>query len=413
MVFARIGEAINPGPFTIGTANPTGALGKAHMFNEFPGEDGPQIWGLSETHLTNPGLQKFRIELSQQPTKWKFVPGEAAPPLSTAMGTIGGKATGVGILTDCPARPLAGTWPDDDWKTGRIQACAIHIQQNWIKAGVFYGFAKDAHTRATKDRSDALLANLTDRIVFASRGFRVIMGDFNQTTQELPQFDIWRRHGFKEIQEIAHHQWQQEVIPTCKQNSVKDHIWVSPELAERLLSVQVDDTFFADHAILSASFADLKPHKPVPIWRKPKEIPWHEIHIEQNKQFPIAESYQQVFANLEQAAHEALQAKGEVGLIQPQRGRGKTLHPSWAKSPTTPVKPSRHHETPVLFLGENFQYTKWCRQLRRLQSFVALSKCSRDNPINKQNKIKLWNAIKAAPGFPRVSQQHGTAVQPE
>ena len=121
------------------------------------------------------------------------------------MGIFGGKATGVGILTDCPARPLAGHWPPDDWKTGRIQACAIHLQQHWIKAGVFYSFAKDAHAKATKDCSDALLANLTDRVVFASSGLRVIMSDFNKATQDLPHFDIWRHHGFREIQEIAQH----------------------------------------------------------------------------------------------------------------------------------------------------------------------------------------------------------------
>lgn len=245
MIFARIGEAQNPGPFTIGAANPTGVLGKAHLFQEMPGQDGPRIWGLSETHLTKPGLQKFQVELHQQQDRWKFIPGEVAPPLSNAVGTIGGRATGVGILTDCPARPLAGQWPSKDWKTARVQACAIHLQQNWVKAGVFYGFAKDAHTKATKEQSDILLSNLTDRIVFASRGYRVLMGDFNQTTQDLPQFDIWRQHGFREIQEIALHTWHQEILPTCKNKSVKDHIWISPELIDLLISVKVDNTVFA------------------------------------------------------------------------------------------------------------------------------------------------------------------------
>ena len=228
MVFARVGEAQNPGPFTIGAANPTGALGKAHMFQEMHGQQqGPRIWGLSETHLTKQGLEKFQIELQQQPDKWKYVPGEAGPPLSKAVGTIGGKATGVGVLTDCPVRALAGQWPSQHWKTGRIQACAIHVQQNWIKEGIFYGLAKDAHTKATKDHSDAILANLTDRIVFASRGFRVLMGDFNQTTQDLAQFDVWRKHGFREIQELACQKWHQEIVPTCKNKSVKDHVWIS------------------------------------------------------------------------------------------------------------------------------------------------------------------------------------------
>ena len=36
LMVARIGEATHPGPLTIGTANPTGVLGKAHLFQDFP-----------------------------------------------------------------------------------------------------------------------------------------------------------------------------------------------------------------------------------------------------------------------------------------------------------------------------------------------------------------------------------------
>ena len=401
MFCLRVGEAQNPGPFTIGAANPTGVLGKAHMFQEMPGQGGPRIWGLSETHLTQPGFQKLQVELNQQKDKWRFIHGEAAPPLSTSVGTIGGKATGVGILTDCPARPLAGQWPQDAWKTGRLQACAVHVQQHWVKAGVFYGYAKDAHTKATKDHSDALLSNLTDRIVFASRGFRVLMGDFNQTTQDLPQFDIWRQHGFREIQEIAHHRWQQEIIPTCKNKSVKDHVWISPELIDKLVAVSVDNTIFADHAVLSAVFSDLGPPKPVPIWRKPKEIQWKEIVLNEDVPFPPAQTYPEVFSQLEDFAHQSLQKQGDIGLIQPQRGRGKESVLRWAKSPVTPVKASRQHEYQIQYLGENYQHTKWCRQLRRIQSYVALSRTAKNDVNTTCHKSQLWTAIKAAPGFPK------------
>ena len=84
--------------------------------------------------------------------------------------------------------------------------------------GVFYGFAKDAHTKVVKDRTDLLLANLTETIVRGSQGCRIICGDFNQTTQDLPQFAIWRAHGFQEIQELAKHRWGQEIQNTCKKD---------------------------------------------------------------------------------------------------------------------------------------------------------------------------------------------------
>ena len=64
-------------------------------------------------------------------------------------------------------------------KTGRIQTAAVHVQQQWIKVGAFYGYARDAHTKATKDKTDALLSHITERIVPPIKGFRAITGDFN------------------------------------------------------------------------------------------------------------------------------------------------------------------------------------------------------------------------------------------
>jgi len=168
-----------------------------------------------------------------------------------------------------------------------------------------------------------------------------------------------------------------------------------------LISVQVDPTVFADHAVVSATFADLRPPKPVPIWRKPKEIQWKEINQRTTTVPPEAESYLEVFSQLEDFAHESLVQQGEIGLIQPQRGRGKTTSPSWAKAPVTPVKPSRKNEHQIQYLGENYQHTKWCRQLRRIQSYVALSKSLKDDANTTSHKALLWTAIKAAPGFPK------------
>ena len=129
---ARIGEAQNPGP-TIGTINPSGALGKGHLFQDLPNVDQFNAWGIAETHLTNPGLVKFRQELHHQPDPWRFTPGAPAPPLTSSPGVVGGKATGVGLLSTCPARPLAGRWKTEDWQTGRIQTVAAFVQHQWLR----------------------------------------------------------------------------------------------------------------------------------------------------------------------------------------------------------------------------------------------------------------------------------------
>eukprot|EP00435_Cladocopium_sp_Y103_P020606 s10_g5.t1 len=202
-MFASIGEAANPGPI-LGTTNPTGALGKASMYDSIlENPQQPVVWGIAETQLTQQGFQRFRHELKHQSQSWKIIHGAYAPPISNTVGTLGGRHTGVALMSTSPIRALPTNWNKETWQSARVQVGAVHVEQQWIKLGIFYGYAKDAHTKATKEKSDQLLQSITERIVRDSCGFRTIMGDFNATSSDLPQFDVWRRHGFREIQEIA------------------------------------------------------------------------------------------------------------------------------------------------------------------------------------------------------------------
>lgn len=63
MLCIRVGEATNPGPqgtpFHLGTINPTGLLGKGEVVSHLP----RGAWGVTETHVTIPGVKRFRTEL--------------------------------------------------------------------------------------------------------------------------------------------------------------------------------------------------------------------------------------------------------------------------------------------------------------------------------------------------------------
>ena len=65
-VFIRFGEATNPGPttgeWTLGCMNPTGIMHKSSTLSQLPAR-GKAVWGISETHLTQPGVTQFRKEL--------------------------------------------------------------------------------------------------------------------------------------------------------------------------------------------------------------------------------------------------------------------------------------------------------------------------------------------------------------
>ena len=407
LMVARIGEATHPGPNPkIGVANPCGALHKAHLFQDVSDETVPTVWGISESHLTSEGVQRFRQELKFQSQQWKYLPGAPAPPLTSAPGCIGGKASGVGFLTNCPTRALPNDWSTETWESARLQACAVRIQQQWIKIGVAYGFAKQYHTRATREATDQILENLTEKIVFQSKGFRIICGDFNQDDQDaLEQFTIWRNHGFVEIQDIAAQQWGYQVKPTCHQKTRKDHMWLSPELIPRLVDVTVDSTVFPDHATVVGEFLAFGAATPIPMWRKPMPIPWEEValdHLDEDELFHEGTQAQItcIFKALEDTVDTNLRHQGKPGLLAQQRGRCQTTEATTCKQAVTPCKRSRKGEVQITYMGEHFTHTKWVRQLRRLQSLAALMHSRSEEPHISKDRTDLWNAIKNASGFP-------------
>ena len=95
--------------------------------------------------------------------------------------------------------------------------------QRWIKMGISYGYAKQAHTGAAREATDQVLEQITERIIFQSRGYRIICGDLNQDDPDaLEQLTIWRNNGFVEIQDIAAQRWNLPIQPTWHQKTRKD-----------------------------------------------------------------------------------------------------------------------------------------------------------------------------------------------
>eukprot|EP00435_Cladocopium_sp_Y103_P023884 s375_g5.t2 len=406
MMVMRVGEAAHPGPNPrIGVANPCCALHKAHLFQDVTDPHAPTAWGLSETHLTQDGVNRFRRELQMLDRKWQFVPGAPAQPLTTSPGCVGGKAMGVGVLSTCPARALTNQWEPHIWESARLQACAIRIQQRWVKMGIAYGYAKQCHTRATREATDQILEQLTGRIVFQSKGFRIIGGDLNQDDPDaLEQFAIWRRHGFVEIQDLAAQKWGQEIRPTCHHKTRKDQMWISGELIPYLMRVEVDHTVFPDHATLVAEFSAFDSQPSIPCWRKPMPLPWDDLTPALLARPPSDDlsslDMVGVFQQLEKEVDQHLRAHQQQGLLPQQNGRAKTVKLSRCRHDICPIKPARKHEVQITYLGEHFVHTKWCRQLRRLQSLDKLMQTGRNDVAANTHKTQLWNSIKAAPGFP-------------
>ena len=405
------GEARHPGPnfdgVAIGTFNGTGLLGKGKLVNTLPWG----LWSATETHLSKPGLAQFRRELKFCKSKQKFLTTSVAPLLSESLGSIGGKATGVGLLSSFPCRNLPCQWPPDLHQTGCVHAGAACINNSWIRVGSFYGFATCPKNKTTQEKSDNLLELLTDRIVHGSKGFRVISGDFNQPIRTLPQTEEWSKLGFVEIQEYAWQKWNRPVEFTCKAKSVRDYVWISAELIPFLDSVHTDDSWFADHSLLYAKFRSFDNPAPMPIWRKPLPLPWeicgslHDVELPpQSSQETIAansrEQLQHLMHQVEELVDSKLRSMEQPGLLPNHWGRAATHEVTWRRDQTTPLKKGRDCDDAPTFTGENFQHSQWLRQLRRIRSLIRLHTVLPLSSVKLDQAWSVWTAIKEAPGFP-------------
>eukprot|EP00438_Fugacium_kawagutii_P006341 Skav211884 [mRNA] locus=scaffold3296:9217:10851:+ [translate_table: standard] len=399
----RVGEASNPGPasqdMVIGTVNTNGLLGKSHLIQELP----RGTWGLTETHLTVEGRRRFQVELKAVRPDFRFVGGHPAPYLSKSPGAIGGKATGVGVLTASPARGMVGDWPEPLWQTGRVQTCAILAGTQWLKMAVIYGYATDPKTISTKESTSALLDPAVQRLVHHTPGYRIICGDMNQTTDALDVFDHLRQWGWVELQEYAWHKWGREIVPTSRDATVIDHMWISPELVPKLRSVSTDTTMFRDHAVLFGTFDPLGSYEPVPVWPVPKPLPWSEI--DDNNQLPVeplsqVTTIQGILQATEEWVDHQMRSQNSQGLLPQQYGRCKAVAPVMTRFPVTPPKRSRTHDVQVDYCGEHWQHTKWLRQLRRLQSLCRVL-ASQSTPQHMRHAHDLWRSILQATGFPQ------------
>lgn len=413
MLCIRIGEASNPGPpgasFHLGTVNPTGLIGKGEVVSQLP----RGAWGMTETHLTVPGVRRFRDELSFVTPQWHFHATDHAPLTSTAMGCVGGKAVGVGLLSSFPSRNLQCEFDAATRKEARIHASAVCVNGIWIKIGTFYGYAYHALYTEVQNKSDALLSKLIDRVVFKSHGPRVICGDFNQSYDALPQIQVLLNAGFVELQQFAKQKWQRPISNTCKGKSVKDFVWISRELIPHLTDIIVDPTWFADHSLVYGSFSPLTHEHKIPIWRKPKPVEWpittdndDDLTHYHTTSAPggasdIDSAFSSIFGDFEAWGDAKLKTEGKQGLLPNQKGRCCTKEVQWGEPHSTPPKLSRRGEFVPSFVGENFHHYSWLRQLRRLQSLKLLL----TTPIVTFPKFEhaqaLWSSIIRAKGFPK------------
>ena len=223
-----------------------------------------------------------------------------------------------------------------------------------------------------------------------------MVGDFNHDSTKL--------HA--EAQMHAQRLWGVEPVATCKHATIRDYIWMSPEVLELLASVAVQEVF-TEHSTLVVGLK--VPCQPPPrhCWPLPAEIPWSCVdrpawHAHAAPAaLPDSDPTKQ-FAALSRHAERSL-----AGFVKdapegrlPSRcfGRGQRLKPT-SDYGTASLRASRPGEECVRhdFLGREVQ--RWFKQLRRIQSLLQSARAGKDTLSAVSYRASLWKSIRHAPGF--------------
>ena len=413
LLVVRVGEAKVPGPasssasqdpvqWTLGVVNPTGLQGKEESTLDLE----PGLWAVSETHLTELGIHRFRKGLLRVKSPFSsFVPGAPLPnrPHSQHVGTF----SGVGLLASFPSRALPQCWGEDPVSTGRIQATASLVHGQWVQGAVLYGYTPGPVFRKAALMTDQLLELAEDRIVFNNCGPRFVAGDFNLPPSHA-RFQAWQRAGFEEVQSVALQRWGIQPQMTCRMATQVDQLWVSPELARVLQSVAVHHDRFADHATVHAVFTGLQPEvvyrwpTPRPLPEVPKEAcapeqaapAWCPATLAQ-----AGDSYRSLWEAFEEQHALRVATVGGPSMPSRCRGRGSVLEPLVGVCHVQPLRPSRHGEVAPQFEGNHSMHRLWFTQLRRLQAYSRSVRLADTDPGRVENVVRTWSAIVRARGF--------------
>ena len=404
----RFGEAENPGPdasFCLSTSNPSGLRTKEGIVCEFP----PGIHCIAETHLSNittpTSVGTLRSLARKQNRTLRVVAG--APAALRNHSSWAGKWTGVLATSDFPCRSLSVEWPPGVFESGRVLLAYQDVCGFPVSGAVIYGYAASATNPQARAATDDLLTTVTRQLVLGRSGPRYVAGDFNHGPEELSAIQYWLSLGWVEVQALANMRWQHQITPTCKNKTVRDMIFVSPELACWCQSVLVGQSF-ADHATVFAQFGCPGQSYLQSTWPLPSTIPWEAVDIDawHQSQIQVPVSNQNSTQWLHQFALSfETSLDGFVGelpdfrLPKACKGRAKHVEPQSRRIAPLLARPSRQGEAQLSCDLVGHEVVTWFKQLRRLQSMKHSLLAGRQEANAQTYRAELWHKIKASRGF--------------
>eukprot|EP00438_Fugacium_kawagutii_P028074 Skav223923 [mRNA] locus=scaffold2593:344072:357285:+ [translate_table: standard] len=435
---SRVGEAAVPGPsedfsasfedppswslpgvpeFCLGVGNPSGIFNKRHCLGFFP----KGYWHLAETQASK--YQQCAVQSSLRKVSadsnrhLRSVMGAPAPLRSGSQAS--GAWTGVMCWGDCPLRSIPCLWPSGEYVSGRAMLVSAHIGALTVTTATVYCPPRGPTYPNAVALGESLLTPVTEALVLGRSGPRAILGDFNCPAGSLQQMQIWKAHGWIELQELMFQLHGIQPKMTCKGATAPDQLWASPELAALISNVAVWDVF-PDHAVLIAGLNVQSSPRFELQWRLPGHIPWEQVdtslwtssgsfgpfrpstdlpvggdHVDNG--FSSTEAFRRWSSSFESQVSACIPAPSQRG-DRSFYGRGKLDRPQpRLVNPVVP-KHSRPGEINQVSGFLNRATARWFKQARRIQSYVHAVSSSRVAE-NFLSRAALWHSIMAAHGF--------------
>ena len=293
------------------------------------------------------------------------------------------------------------------WESGRVLLAYHDVGGFPVSGAVIYGYATSATNPQARAATDDLLSTITKQLVLGRSGPRYVAGDFNHSPEELTEVQYWQSLGWVEVQTLASMRWQHQITPTCKHKTVRDMIFVSPELACLCNSVSVCQ-HFADHATVFAHFDCPGQSFLQSTWPLPSTIPWEAVDIDawHQSQIQVPAPDQDSTQWLRQFAltFEA-SLDGFVGELPDSRlpnackGRARHIEPQCRRIASSLARPSRQGEAQLSCDLVGHEVVTWFKQLRRLQSMKHSLLAGKQDANAQTYRAELWHKIKASRGF--------------
>ena len=350
---------------------------------------------MSETHFFGKDVSRFRVGLRAAKSAHRYCITDQTSLRRNLTSQTAWK--GVGVLSRHPTRALPHDLPQPVLDSGRALLFTTLLGDAWISGAVVYGEPNGHHYPRFMKNNEFLLHHVVAHVCNLCSGPRFISGDWNVVQDSLPVFGLLTQAGFRDVQDVALEKWGLPIQVTCKGRTRKDFLYISPELQDLLLSVEVLPDVWPDHSVLVGRFRALRLAPPTWIWPMPDSLPWPR-YFAQNVVWSASDgdmtaSYAGLWKNIESSACE----QSPCPVASRMLGRAALLAPKKVQAKFAPVKAGRKGDLQPEYFGPSLRHSQWMRQARRLQAFARLT--TNESPQLGSQKAEAWGAVIRAKGF--------------